>query len=393
MGGNPSRARISGPLVVYRAGFVKELEGLHYKPNVVCDQLHLLAHVSRWLDRRGLDVGEFTSECADEFLTARRAEGSTESISNRSLVLLLGHLRAVGAIPPATSRPTTPIDDWLAQFARYLSEERGLAASTITNYTSVARLLAEHFDALNVLTVHHVLDFVAEQCRHYHPAFVTVGLRALLRYGHQQDLMPGSLAQAVPAVASWRLSPLPDPLEPAAVRALLASCDRDTAWGRRDFAILTILLRLGLRAGEVAALRLGDIDWRSGELEISGKGGRTDRLPLPVDVGEAITDWLANARPRCDHANVFCGLRAPRRALSSGGVSSLVRSANRRAGLTGVHAHRLRHSAATEMLRAGSNLREVGQILRHHKLSTTALYAKVDRATLLALAQPWPSAS
>ena len=394
MGGNPSRARITGPLVFYRAGFVKELEGLNYKPNVVCDQLHLFAHVSRWLDQQGLDVGDLTSECAAAFLAARRAEGYTNRIADRSLTPLLGHLRAVGAIPLATSPPTTVIDDWVVKFSRYLSEERGLATSTITNYVSVARLfLAEHFDVLDVLTVRHVLDFVAEQCRRYHPSVVTVGLRALLRYGHQRHLMPGSLAEAVPTVASWRLSSLPEPLEPVSVRALLASCDRDTAFGRRDFAILTMLLRLGLRAGEVAALRLCDIDWRGGELEIRGKGARTDRLPLPVDVGEAIADWLAHARPACDHANVFSGLRAPRRSLSSGAVSIVVRSASQRAGLTGVHAHRLRHSAATEMLRAGSNLREVGQILRHHKLSTTALYAKVDRRTLLALAQPWPSAS
>ena len=394
MGGNPSRARIAGPLVVYRAGFVKELEGLNYKSNVVCDQLHLLAHVSRWLDRQGVDVGDLTSECAEAFLAARRAEDYTERISSRSLVLLLGHLRAVGAIPLAASRPTTAIDDWVAEFGRYLSEERGLAASTITNYVSVARLfLAQHFDVLDVLTVRHVLDFVAEQCRRYHPAYLTVGLRAFLRYGHRQNLMPGSLAEAVPAVASWRLSSLPQPVESTQVRALLERCDRSTAFGRRDFAILTMLVRLGLRAGEVATLRLCDIDWRGGELEISGKGTRTDRLPLPVDVGQAVADWLTNGRPECDHANVFSGLRAPRRALSSGAVSTVVRSASQRAGLTGVHAHRLRHSAATEMLRAGSNLREVGQILRHHKLSTTALYAKVDRRTLLALAQPWPSAS
>jgi integrase len=156
---------------------------------------------------------------------------------------------------------------------------------------------------------------------------------------------------------------------------------------------LTVLVRLGLRAGEVGALRLCDVDWRGGEIEIRGKGARSDRLPLPVDVGQAVANWLSHGRPDCAHANVFTGLRAPRRALSNGAVSFVVRSAGQRAGLTGVHAHQLRHSAATEMLRAGSNLSEVGLILRHHKLSTTALYAKVDRRTLLAVAQAWPSAS
>lgn len=394
MGGNPSRARIAGPLVVYSAGFVTVLEALNYRPNVVCDHLHLLAHVSRWLERQGLEAGDLTPERVEEFLTARRAEGYTQRLCTGSLALLLGHLRGLGVVPPPAIAPTTPIEDWLAEFRRYLLEERGLAASTITHYVSLARLfLAEHFDVLDALIARHVLEFVVEQGRRYDPAFVTVGLRAFLRYGHRQNLMPGSLAEAVPSVASWSLSSLPQFVEPTEVRALLTSCDRSTAFGRRDFAILTMLVRLGLRAGEVGALRLCDIDWRGGELEIRGKGARSDRLPLPVDVGRAIADWLSHGRPDCAHANVFAGLRAPWRALSSGAVSSVVRSAGKRAGLTGVHAHQLRHTAATEMLRAGSNLNEVGLILRHHKLSTTALYAKVDRRTLLAVAQPWPSAS
>lgn len=394
MGGNPSRARIAGPLVAYRAGFVTVLEARNYRPNVVCDHLHLLAHVSRWLDRQGLEVGDLTSERVEAFLVARRAEGYTERNCTGSLALLLGHLRDLGVVPSPTTAPTTPIDDCLAEFGHYLLEERGLATCTITNYVSVARLfLAEHFDVLDALSVRHVLDFVAEQCHRYHPAYVTVGLRAFLRYGHRQNLTPGSLAEAVPSVASWSHASLPQPVEPARVRALLASCDRSTAVGRRDFAILTMLVRLGLRAGEVGVLRLCDIDWRGGEIEIRGKGARSDRLPLPVDVGQAVADWLAHGRPECTHANVFSGLRAPRRALSSGAVSSVVRSAGQRAGLTGIHAHQLRHTAATEMLRAGSNLSEVGLILRHHKLATTALYAKVDRRTLLAVAQAWPSAS
>lgn len=394
MGGNPSRARITGPLVAYRAGFVTELEELSYRPNVVCDHLHLLAHVSRWLDQQGLDASDLTPERVEEFLAARRAEGYTEGLCTRSLAPLLRYLRSIGDVPPPLSAPTTPIDDWLAEFGRYLLEERGLAASTITHYVSLARLiLAEHFDVLDALTVRHVLDFVTEQCRHYDPAYVTVGLRAFLRYGHRANLMPGSLAEAVPSVASWRLSSLPQFVEPASIQAMLASCDQRTAFGRRDFAILTMLVRLGLRAGEVGALRLCDIDWRGGEIEIRGKGTRSDRLPLPVDVGQAVANWLSHGRPDSTHANVFTGLRAPRRVLSSGAVNLVVRSAGQRAGLTGVHAHQLRHTAATEMLRAGSNLSEVGLILRHHKLSTTALYAKVDRRTLLAVAQAWPSAS
>jgi integrase/recombinase XerD len=153
---------------------------------------------------------------------------------------------------------------------------------------------------------------------------------------------------------------------------------------------LTILVRLGLRAGEVAALELGDIDWRTGEVVIRGKGPRIDRLLLPADVGESIAAWLRHGRKTCSCPNVFTRVRAPRQALSSSGVSALVAGACQRAGLPVVHAHRLRHTAATEMLRAGSNLDEVGQVLRHQKLLTTSIYAKVDRTTLSALALPWP---
>ena len=163
--------------------------------------------------------------------------------------------------------------------------------------------------------------------------------------------------------------------------------------GRRDFAILTFLVRLGLRRGEVAALQLGDIDWRAGEVVIRGKGRHEERLPLPVDVGEAVVAWLQRGRPRCRFTSVFIRFRAPMAAMSPASVSYVVRAASLRAGLAPVNAHRLRHTAATQMLRAGAGMAEVGQVLRHHSLQTTAVYAKVDRGTLRTLAQPWPGGS
>jgi len=186
------------------------------------------------------------------------------------------------------------------------------------------------------------------------------------------------------------LPSLPTAFGQREVLLLLASCDRRTTFGRRDFAVLTLLTRLGLRAGEVAALELTDLDWRVGEIVIRGKGRRQERLPLPADVGEALAGWLRRGRPRCECSNVITRVRAPHQRLTSGGVSAIVRAACTRADLPEVNAHRLRHTAATEMLRAGAGLSEVGQVLRHASLLTTSIYAKVDRRALRALAQPWP---
>lgn len=216
-------------------------------------------------------------------------------------------------------------------------------------------------------------------------------LRSLLGFLHVEGLIGEPLGQHVPAVASWRLAGLPRALEPGQVEALLASCDQRTAVGRRDFAMLTLLARLGLRAGEVAALRLEDIDWRSGEITVRGKGSRCERLPLPADTGEAIAVYLRDGRPGPFEGarQVFLRARAPHRALTGGGVSGAVSTAGQRAGIGPVQ-HRLRHSAATGMLQAGASLTEIGQVLRHRRLLSTAIYAKADTEALRTLARPWP---
>jgi site-specific recombinase XerD len=218
-------------------------------------------------------------------------------------------------------------------------------------------------------------------------------LRSLLGYLHVVGEIAGPLAWAVPAVASWRLAGLPAALEPGQVAALLASFDRGTGVGLRDFAMLTLLARLGLRAGEVAALTLDDISWRAGEITVRGKGNRSERLPLPADAGAAIAGYLREGRPVPFEGTrrVFLRARAPHRGLTSGGVTQAVFSAGQRAGIGPVCAHRLRHSAATGMLRAGASLPEIGQVLRHRRLLSTAIYAKTDTKALRALARPWPT--
>jgi integrase len=221
---------------------------------------------------------------------------------------------------------------------------------------------------------------------------LVMALRSLLGYLHVAGLSATPLVGAVPAVAPWRERSVPRALAPAAVTRLLESCDRHTAVGQRDYAILIVLARLGLRAGEVAALELADIDWRRGELLVRGKGDRRERLPLPVDVGEALAGYLRQGRPRCKDRHVFLRVKAPTMGLHGDGVTKVVHAACLRAGVPVVGAHRLRRTHACETLRHGGSLAEVGEVLRQRSASTQALYAKVDRAALERVARPWPGA-
>jgi len=396
MGGNSSRVRITGPLVPYAAGFLAELENQGYRANSACDQLRLLAHVSTWLQERSVGLDDFSSNRVEEFLVIRRTDGYAQWCSTKGLTPLLTYLRALNVVPEATVAPRTPSETVLGAFRTYLLQERGLVADTVISYVSVARLLldenADPVDFLEHLDVRDVMLFVTQQCQVRNASYVACGLRSFLNYCHLRGLIPSSLSGAIPRVASWRLATLPTGPSIDQVGALLESCDRSTNTGVRDFAVLTLLARLGLRAGEVAAMQLSDLDWRNAQVVVRGKGARLDTLPFPVDVGEALSDWLER-RGSCAHANVFVRVRAPRVALSSSGISAVVLSACRRSKLTPFSAHRLRHHCATDMLAAGSNLSEIAQILRHHSLITTALYAKVDQRMLLGVAQPWPSAS
>jgi site-specific recombinase XerD len=216
-------------------------------------------------------------------------------------------------------------------------------------------------------------------------------LRSFLRYCYLAGLIEHDLSAAALPVSGRRRSLLPQGIGPAQAKALLGACDRRRATGRRDYAVIVLMLRLGLRAGEVAALRLEDLDWRAGQVTVHGKGGRMDQLPLPVDVGEAIAGYLRRGRPRTAAREVFLRVRPPRAGLTRSGVTNIVLDAARRAGLGAVRAHRLRHTAAGDMLRAGAPLAEIGQVLRHRSLASTAAYARVDVERLRTIARPWPT--
>lgn len=399
MGGRPSAVRVNGPLAPHVAGFRRELERLGYRPHAVSDQLRLVAHVSRWLAGRGFDADALTPTRVEEFLAHRRGEGYTMWLSMKAMAPMLDYLCAIGVVPrPAPIVPATEAEQIQEHYRAYLVQERGLAAATITGYLHVARLFfaARAVDGdvhLDQLTAVEVTEFVLAECvpRSVGSAkYIVCGLRSLLRYLYVAGHVDVQLDTAVPKVAGWRLAGVPVTFGRGEVVRLLASCDRRTTFGRRDHAVLMLLARLGLRAGEVAALQLGDVDWRAGELLVRGKGRRLERLPLPTDVGEAVAAWLQRGRPRCLATSVFTTVRAPHRQLTTGGVSAIVRAACTRAGLPELNAHRLRHTAATEMLRAGASLAEVGQVLRHASVLTTAVYAKVDHVRLRGLALPWP---
>lgn len=400
----PCWARVDGPLGPFVEGFREELARQGYTPLSAAVHVRLVAHLDRWLVREGLDVAALSPARVDAYFAERRAAGYVGERTSRALEPLLGYLRRLGVLavfePPP---PATSVERLLAGYREYLIAERGLSQRTVElNARLVRPFVVEcaarcggRFDpgGLNAAQVNAFVT-VASRCQPKSAKRIVTALRSLLVFLHVSGLIDTPLADVVPSPPGWTQTGLPKALTGVQVAALLDCCDRGRRTGRRDFACLTLMARLGLRAGEVAAISLEDIDWRRGEIMVHGKGGRCDRLPLPVDVGEPIVEYLRDGRPSgIESRAVFVGAQAPHRALSSGAVSTLVEVAGRRAGLGTVGAHRLRHTAATGMLRGGGSLSEIGQILRHARPATTAIYAKVDEQALRTLARRWPSST
>ena len=386
---------MAGLLAPYAEGFRAELLGQGYTQGSAAHQIHLMAHLSRWLEAQGLEPAALDERVTSHFAAARRADGYAARRSARALMPLLGYLRALGVATPRVPEPEpeAPGDRLIGRFAGYLARERCLAADSIRSYTGVARRFLAAVD-VEGLTAADVTGFARRECgrRGVAPAKATVtGLRALLRFLYLDGQITMPLAGAVPSAACWQLAALPRAVSPADLARIVESCDCRSVAGRRDYAIIVLLARLGLRAGEVAALDLGDIGWRQGEITIRGKGSRRDILPLPADAGEAVAGWLAEGRPpdtTCPA--VFVRLRPPHGRLASTSVSYVVRRASVRAGVAAAGAHRLRHATAVTMLAAGGTLAEIGQVLRHATPGTTAIYAKADMLALSPLARPWP---
>jgi integrase/recombinase XerD len=296
----------------------------------------------------------------------------------------------------------TPSEDLLKNYDVYLQKERALVLSTRINYRPfIRRFLVGRFGAgpvdLSALRALDVIKFVQHGARQLIPKraqLMTSALRSFLRFAQYRGDLKANLASCVPSVASWSLSTVPKSLPPAHVEQVLAGCNRKTAAGRRDYAMLLLLARLGLRGGEVASLTLEDMDWEAGRITLRGKRGRVDQLPLPRDVGEAIAAYLKDGRPQSSGSRrLFLRTKAPLTGFKDQrAVGSLVRHALAKAGLDSPRkgAHQFRHTLASDMLRKGRSLSEIGEILRHRSPQTTAIYAKVDLLSLRSLALPWP---
>ena len=392
----PECVGVSGPLAKFADGFRVDLLERGYSRSGARGQMYLLAHVSRWMETEGLEPTSLTAARLEQYFAWRRRQGFRKCHSPLSLRTVLGYLDGLGVLP-ANEAVASPVDRLVEEFRDYLLLERGAKASTAGKYESTARMfLSERFgpleDGLARVSGAEVSRFVLRESRRRSVCsteLVVCALRALLRFLHVKGLIAEPLVQAVPSVARRR-EDLPRGLGAGQVEALLDSCDRSTPTGRRDYAILVLLARLGLRCSEVAALQLDDIDWRASELVIRGKGSRLDRLPVTSDVGEALADYLRGGRLRGFGRSLFLTVCAPISGITRRTINHVMRSACLRAGITPVGTHRLRHTVACELLRHGAGLVEIGQVLRHQNLATTAIYARVDRQALSRLALPWP---
>ena len=379
-------------------GYREWLAGRGYTPATVRGMLKDLGAVGRWMSREGLREGQLDEAAMVAFLVASGAGGRRRVLGPRAMAPLLSYLRGVGVCPLA-KQPQTSLTVLLADYRTWMLQERGLAATTVLRYENTARrFLQQQAMVDGVLEPAHLkgMDINAFLLREF--GRVSAGsakgrvaeLRAILRYLYLRELTPLRLGTAVPPVGGWRLATLPPPaMSVADVQKLLDSCDRRTDVGARNFAIMMLVARLGLRSVEVARLELKDVDWRAGELIVCGKARRQDRLPLPTEVGEALVAYLAWGRTPVEARQLFLTCRAPRGPIRADLVNDVVERACLRAGLPRVGPHRLRHALAAELLRQGAGLLAISQVLRHQDLATTALYAKVDLVTLRLVAQPW----
>jgi len=395
----------TGPLVPYLELFAHLLVEQGFKQKDLGRHIRVAAQFSRWLASRRVVVEAVTDDHLTRFQQThwmRRAARQGGVAALRRLVVLL---RRDGVIPTPTARiHRTPIQEVVELFGRYLREERELSERTLVQYCPFAEsFLFECFGNrvidLASLRAQDVIGCITRHAAHLSPCrakAATIALRAFLRYARFKGEIRIDLASAVPTVPNWSMTGIPRAIAPDHVRAALAHCELDTPAGSRDYAILLLLARLGLRSGEIVSLTLDSIDWERGSIAIVGKGGQAADLPLPAEVGEAIARYLRQARPPCIARQVFLRVNAPIRGLGSyTTISTIVNAALTRARIETPHrgAHQFRHALAAEMLRGGATLTEIGTVLRHRRAKTTAIYAKVDFAALRPLGLPWPGAA
>ena len=389
-----------GPLACEIDGFAVRLVTQGFAYATGREKLRFIKDVSRWLEDHQVGVEVLDEQWAETFLRQRDRKRRGDAATCREL---LGYLRERGRIPPVNSdqRIIGPLERIERAYERFLVSERGLTSATVDNYLPTVRaFLLERFAneqvQLGLLVPQDANRFIlrhAQRVSQSRAKLMVTALRSFLGFLHQRGDIAADFAGAVLPVMHWRLTALPKSLLPEQVESLLASCERSTIAGRRDYAILLLMARLGLRAGEVVAMVLEDLDWEAGVVTVHGKGQREEALPLPHEVGQALVSYLRAGRPTCTSRRLFVRLRAPHCGFTtSAAICDVVRRALARAKIDPPFksSHLLRHSLACEMLRHGASLEEIGQILRHRHPETTQIYAKVDLEVLHALAPPWP---
>src|SRR6266567_2665177 len=388
-----------GPLASSLEAYARRLHEDGYAAHSGFVQLRMLGCFNRWLERKKLRSEDVDSATVERYLRGRAQSGKLRKGDSAALFRLLTMLRPDGS--GVTVSPPTAVEAALGQFQQYLRRERSLTEATVINYTPVVRsFLSEYFPEGAVhcqqITAGEITAFVQQQATlvtSKRAPLVVTALRSFLRYLFHRSIVATDLAACVPTIATWSLSNVPRFLPGEQIQKILDSCDKETAIGKRDYALLLLLARLGLRAGEVVALTLDDFDWEAGLVTVRGKGKRMAQMPLPSEVGNAIADYLSTARPRCSSRRVFIRAKAPLTGFANSiAICTLVDKAMERAGVESEYrgSHVFRHSLATGMLNHGATLPEIGDLLRHRRPDTTRIYAKVDLVSLRSIALPWP---
>jgi integrase/recombinase XerD len=397
------RALQDGPAGALFEGFAQALSHMRYAAITGRRHLRAAEHFIDWTNRNGLSVPDLNGQALARFgrhlgrCRCHYAHANRIDVLNGARIFLT-YLRDAQMISASALHDAVQDPVLFSAFSQWMRQQRGTCAATLSNYRRPIRELLRHLGEVpSRWNVHQLRAFVLENSRRSGWAAAkqcTTALRMFVRFLIADGHCPVGFEAAIPTVAHWRLAALPRYLQPAEVERLIASCDRTSPVGRRDRAILRLLARLGLRAGDIVQLRVSDIDWRGAWIDVYGKSRRHTRLPLTQEVGQAIVAYVQRGRPRTDADALFVRCRAPFRAFRSHcAISVIVDRALRRAGVARPSrgaAHLLRHSVATSMLREGASLQDIAAILRHRSIQTTQIYAKVDVAALQPIAQPWP---
>lgn len=396
------RRLMRGPLGEHIHLYVEHLQRSRFSGVWGHHSLSIVHDLGFWLGATGRGLDDLNETVVSKYLAERSRHRPPRLGDAGALRRLLSVLREANVIAPRVLPPRNPREDLLEAYHLFLERKRGLAATSIASHLWFLRPFLEEIGIASNADLERLSDrdVALYVERHAGDHGVTTArimcsrLRVFLRYLHSEGLFAGDLTTSIPAIRRSSELRLPSYMPLEEVQRILDGCDRSTAKGRRDYAILMLLARLGLRAKEVATLTLEDFDWRAGQFTVRGKGRKIATMPLPPDVGAAIVSYLQHGRPQSDSRRLFLLAVAPYSGFkSAAGVHTVAHSAIRRAGITGLAhrgSHAFRHSLATGLLRSGATLTEIGQLLRHQQQDTTRIYAKVDVTSLRALGQAWP---